>query len=346
MEYRFLGRSGLQVSTLSFGTMTFGGGEFFSHMGNSQVDEARRLVDICIEAGVNLFDTADIYSHGLSEEVLGAAIGRDRRGQVLIATKAFARMGPGAHDAGSSRQHLLKACEDSLRRLGTDYIDLYQVHGFDSLTPVEETLCALDQLITQGKVRYIGCSNFSGWHLMKSLAFSEQRSYQRFVSQQVHYSLLSRELEYELIPLGLDQQVGILVWSPLSFGLLSGKYRRNTPKPNDSRLAQMEPPGVVDWERLYGIVDLLEEIARGRNKSVAQVALNWLLRRSGVSSVILGARNEAQLRDNLGAVGWSLSEEEVRRLESASAVPEIYPYWHQHKWGLERNPPVARKYQP
>ncbi len=345
MDYRFLGRSGLQVSRLSFGTMTFGGGEVFKHMGTAQVDEARRLVDICLEAGVNLFDTADIYSLGLSEEVLGAAIGRERRGQVLIATKAFARMGPGVHDAGSSRQHLIKACEDSLRRLGTDTIDLYQVHNFDSLTPVEETLSALDHLIRQGKVRYVGCSNFSGWHLMKSLAASERNGFERFASQQVYYSLLSRELEYELIPLGLDQQVGILVWSPLSFGLLSGRYRRNVPKPGDTRLAQLEPPSTVDWERLYRIVDVLDDVARARGKSIPQVALNWLLRRPGISSLIVGARNEAQLRDNLGAVGWSLTEEEVRRLEAASDVPEIYPYWHQHKWGLERNPLVARSYQ-
>jgi aryl-alcohol dehydrogenase-like predicted oxidoreductase len=346
MDYRFLGRSGLQVSTLSFGTMTFGGGEYFKHMGNSQVEEARRLVEVCLEAGITLFDTADVYSQGGSEEVLGAAIGRGRRDRVLIATKAFARMGPGQHDAGNSRQHLVKACENSLRRLGTDYIDLYQVHGFDSLAPVEETLSALDQLIRQGKVRYLGCSNFSGWHLMKSLAVAERFGMERFVSQQVYYTLLARELEYELIPLGLDQQVGILVWSPLSFGLLSGKYRRDTPKPDDTRLAQLEPPGTVDWERLYRIVDVLDEIAQARGKSVPQVTLNWLLRRPGITSLILGARNEAQLRDNLGAVGWSLTEAEVRRLETASDFPEIYPYWHQHKWGLERNPRVARNYQP
>ena len=346
MEYRFLGRSGLQVSALSFGTMTFGGGEYFKHMGNAQVDDARRLIDICLEAGVNLFDTADVYSQGRSEEVLGAAIGHERREKVLIATKAFARMGPGLHDVGTSRQHLIMACENSLRRLGTDTIDLYQVHGFDSLTPVEETLSALDQLVRQGKVRYVGCSNFSGWHLMKSLAIAERQSLERFASQQVYYTLLARELEYELIPLGLDQQIGILVWSPLSFGLLSGKYRRNTPKPDDTRLAQLEPPGPVDWERLYHIVDVLGEIAGQRGKSIAQVALNWLLRRPGISSLILGARNESQLRDNLGAVGWSLTEEEVRRLEAASDVPEIYPYWHQHKWGLERNPRLARNYHP
>ncbi len=346
MDYRFLGAAGLQVSALSFGTMTLGGEMRFRHMGNIQVDEARHIVDLCVEAGVNLFDTADIYSMGRSEEVLGAAIGKERRGKVLIATKAFSRMGPDINDVGCSRAHLIKACEDSLRRLGTDYIDLYQTHGFDSLTPVEETLAALDQLIRQGKVRYVGCSNYSGWHLMKSLALAERYRFQRFASQQVYYSLISRELEYELIPLGLDQKVGILVWSPLSFGLLSGKYRRNSPKPDGTRLNQLEAPGAIDWEHLYRIVDVLDEISRERGKSVPQVAINWLLRRPGVSSVILGARNETQLMDNLGAVGWSLSEEEVRRLDAVSEVPEVYPYWHQHKWGLERNPVIARKYQP
>jgi aryl-alcohol dehydrogenase-like predicted oxidoreductase len=344
MDYRFLGRSGLQVSALSFGAMTFGGGEYFRAVGNTEGDAARLMVDICLEAGVNLFDTADVYSLGRSEEILGAAIGGERRDRVLIATKAFARMGPDLHDAGSSRAHLVRACENSLRRLGTDYIDLYQLHGFDSFTPVEETLGALDQLVRQGKVRYIGCSNFSGWHLMKCLAVSERHGAERFAAQQVYYSLLARELEYELIPLSLDQQVGILVWSPLSFGLLSGKYRRNAARPDDTRLSHIEPPGTVDWERLYRVVDVMDEIARARGKSVAQIAINWILRRPGISSVILGARNESQLRDNLAAVGWRLTEEEVQRLDKASDVPEIYPYWHQHKWGLERNP-VARRYQ-
>jgi aryl-alcohol dehydrogenase-like predicted oxidoreductase len=346
MDYRFLGRSGLQVSVLSFGTMTFGGEGHFRGMGNIQVEEARRMIDVCIEAGINLFDTADVYSTGRAEEVLGAAIGRERRPQVLIATKASARMGPGLHDAGNSRAHLVKACEDSLRRLGTDYIDLYQLHGFDSLTPLEETLSALDLMIQQGKVRYIGCSNFSGWQLMKSLAVADRGGFQRFISQQIHYSLLCRDSEHELIPLALDQQADILVWSPLNFGLLSGRYRRDAPAPNDTRIALAGAPGAIDWEHLYRIVDVLDEIARERGKSIPQVAINWLLRRPGISSVILGARKESQLRDNLGAVGWSLTEEEVRRLEAVSEVPEIYPYWHQHKWGLERNPLVARSYRP
>lgn len=344
MEYRFLGRSGLQVPVLSFGTMTFGGDDFFKNIGTTQVDEARRLVDICLEAGANLFDTADMYSQGLSEKILGEAIGKGRRDKALIATKAFFRMGPGIHDIGLSRLHLIKACEDSLRRLGTDYIDLYQVHLSDTLTPIEETLSTLDQLIREGKVRYIGCSNFSGWHLMKALAVSEKYGYQPFISQQVYYSLLSRELENELIPLAMDQNIGSLIWSPLAFGLLSGKYKRGQPQPPDTRLSHVDAPGHIDWERLYNIVAILEDIARTRSKTVPQVALNWLLRRPTVSTVIIGARNEAQLRENLGAAGWSLTEEEVRRLEAAGEVPENYPYWHQHKYGAERNPLLARTY--
>jgi aryl-alcohol dehydrogenase-like predicted oxidoreductase len=346
MEYRFLGRSGLQASTLSFGTMTFGGVGPFKGMGDIQVEEARRIIDVCIESGINLFDTADVYSTGRSEEILGAAIGRERRAEVLIATKASARMGPGLHDVGNSRAHLIKACEDSLRRLGTDYIDLYQLHGFDSLTPLEETLSALDHLIQQGKVRYIGCSNFSGWQLMKSLAIADRGGFQRFISQQIHYSLLCRDSEHELIPLALDQQADILVWSPLSFGVLSGKYRRATPAPSDTRVGSLGEPFALNWELLYRIVDVLGEIALERGKSIPQIAINWLLRRPGVSSVILGARNQSQLQENLGAIGWRLTEEEVRRLEAASDVPEIYPYWHQHRWGLDRNPLVARTYRP
>lgn len=346
MEYRFLGKSGLQVSVLSYGTMTFGGGETFKFMGTAQVDEARKLIDICLEAGVNLFDTANMYSRGLSEKVLGEAIGPKRRGQVIIATKAFFRMGDGLHDIGSSRQHLIKSCEDSLKRLGTDYIDLYQIHESDTLTPFEETLSALDRLVQDGKVRYIGCSNYSGWHLMKCLAIADKRGFEPFVSHQVNYSLLARELENELIPLGIDQNVGTLVWSPLAFGLLSGKYRRGKPKPEKTRLDHLEPPGHFEWEQLYNIVDVLDEIGKARQKTVAQVALNWLLRRPTVCSVIFGARTEAQLRDNLGACGWSLTEDEVRRLEKVSETPEPYPYWHQHFYGAERNPYIARSYRP
>lgn len=341
MEYRFLGKAGLQVSRLCFGTMTFGGGEWFKHAGSTQVEEATRLVDICLEAGVNIFDTADGYSKGLSEEILGQAIGSKRRNQTIIATKAFYRMGDGLHDVGLSRRHIIQACEDSLRRLGTDYIDLYQLHEYDSQTPLEESLSALDNLIQQGKVRYGGCSNFSGWQLMKAMGISQQKNYQPLISQQVYYSLLARELENELIPVALDQNVGILIWSPLSFGLLSGKFRRNQPKPEQSRLTNVQTPGTIDWERLYNIVDVLDEIAKQRGKSIPQVALNWLLRRPGISSIIIGARNEAQLRDNLGTVDWSLSKEEVQKLEQASETPELYPHWHQHDWSEGRNPRVA-----
>ncbi len=346
MEYKFLGKSGLQISRLSFGTMTFGGGDTFKHMGDASLTEAENLISICLEAGVNLFDTADMYSLGKSEELLGKAIGAKRRGKVLIATKVFFRTGSGIHDVGLSRSHIIKSCEDSLKRLNTDCIDLYQVHNFDSFTPLEETLSTLDHLVKQGKVRYIGCSNFSGWHLLKAQWTSDRLGYTPLISQQVYYSLLFRELENELIPACLDQGLGTLVWSPLSYGLLSGKYRRGTPSPPDTRLAHVDMPGLIDWERLYRIVDSLEEIANARNKTIPQVALNWLLRRPGITSLVIGARNEKQLRDNLGAVDWSLTEGEVRKLEAVSEIPENYPYWHQHKFGGERNPYVQRAYNP
>lgn len=340
MEMQLLGKSGLKVSVLSFGTMTFGGGdEFFQHMGGTQLEEAERLIDLCIDAGVNLFDTADVYSQGKSEEILGKALSK-RRQDVLIATKAFARMGDGANDVGLSRHHLIRACEDSLRRLGTDYIDLYQVHGFDALTPPEETLRALDDLVRSGKVRYIGCSNYSGWHLMKALCVSEREGLEHYISQQVYYSLIARELEYELVPLSLDQGVGILVWSPLAFGFLSGKYRRGQPEPEDTRRAKLGDVGTLDLEKGYDIVEVLDEIARDRNVTVAQVALNWLLRQPGITSVIIGARNEQQLKDNLNTASWELTPDEVQRLNQVSAVPAIYPYWHQRKYGGERNPPI------
>lgn len=337
MEYRFLGRSGLRVSALSYGTMTFGGLDNFKYMGSAQVDEARRLVDICIDAGVNLFDTADLYSQGKSEEILGAALGKKRQ-QVLISTKAFFRFGDGPNDVGSSRLHLIKACEASLKRLNTDYIDLYHLHNFDSFTPLEESLQTLDQLIKDGKVRYIACSNFSGWHLMKALAISDQKNYQRFIAHQSYYSLLARELENELIPLGLDQGVSAIIWSPLAFGLLSGKYNRKAPKPANTRLEHVDPPGTINWDLLYSIVDVLQDIATTRNVSVAQVALNWMLQRPNIGSLIFGARTEAQLKDNLQTVTWKLTPQEVERLEKVSKVPENYPYWHQHKFGGERNP--------
>lgn len=344
MEYRFVGKSGLEVSRLSFGTMAFGGGKDYIAVGNNSLQEAERLIDICLDAGINVFDTADEYSKGLSEEMLGKALGPKKREKAIIATKAFFRMGPNQHNVGASRKHLIEACDASLTRLGTDYIDLYQLHNFDSLTPLEETLSALDLLIKQGKVRYIGCSNYSAWHLMKALSISDKRGYQPYISQQMYYSLLSRELENESIPLALDQNVGLFVWSPLSFGLLSGKYRKNQPLLEETRLSNWSAPGTVDMNRLYAIVDELEVLANANNKTIAQVAINWLLRRPGVTSVILGARNEAQLKENLGAVGWSLTEEEVKRLEKVSDLPVPYPYWHQQLWGEKRNPSVQRAY--
>lgn len=340
MEMRFLGKSGLKVSALSFGTMTFGGGDdFFQHMGGTQLDEAQRLVDICLDAGVNLFDTADVYSQGRSEEILGKALGK-RRQDVLIATKAYGRMGEGPNEVGLSRHHLIRACEDSLRRLGTDYIDLYQVHGFDALTPLEETLRALDDLVRSGKVRYIGCSNYSAWHLMKALCVSEREGLERYVSQQVYYSLVARELEYELVPLSLDQGVGIVVWSPLAFGFLTGKYRRGQPEPEGTRRSQLGDVGTIDIEKGYDIVEALDEVAIARGVSIAQVALRWLLHQPGITSVIIGARNERQLRDNLGAATWEMTPDEVQKLNEVSAVPPIYPYWHQRQYGAERIPQI------
>ena len=341
MEYRQLGRSGLKVPVISFGTGTFGGGnEFFKAWGASDVAEATRLVDICLEAGVNLFDTADIYSDGLSETILGKAIA-GRREKVLISTKATFRMGPGPNDLGSSRHHLIHACEASLRRLETDYIDIYHLHGFDALTPQEEVLSTLDNLVQSGKVRYIACSNFSGWHLMKSLAVSDRYGWARYVGHQVYYSLLAREYEWELMPLGLDQGVGALVWSPLGWGRLTGKIRRGQPLPKESRLhktADMGPQ--VSDDHLYKVVDALDEVAKECGKSVPQVALNWLLQRPTISTVIIGARNEEQLRQNLAAEGWNLTAEQIGKLDSASEVTPIYPYWHQRQF-VERNPAAA-----
>lgn len=341
MEFRQLGRSGLKVPVLSFGAATFGGGnEFFKAWGASDVAEATRLVDICVDAGVNLFDTADVYSDGLSETILGKAIAK-RRDKVLISTKATFRMGSSPNDLGSSRHHLVPACEASLRRLGTDYIDIYHLHGFDALTPVEEVLSTLDNLVKSGKVRYIACSNFSGWHLMKSLAASDRHGWARYVGHQVYYSLIGREYEWELMPLGLDQGVGALVWSPLGWGRLTGKIRRGQALPKESRLhktAENGPP--VEDEYLYKVVDALEAIAKETGKSVPQVALNWLLQRPTISTVIIGARNEQQLRQNLEAAGWNLTAEQIARLDEASAVTPVYPYWHQRQFA-ERNPAAA-----
>jgi len=338
MEFRQLGYSGLKVPVLSFGTGTFGGeGEFFKAWGATDVAEASRLIDICLEAGVNLFDTADIYSHGVSEEILGKAI-EGRRNQLLISTKATFAMGDGPNDVGSSRYHLIEACEASLRRLKTDHIDIYHLHGFDALTPAEEVLSTLDTLVKSGKVRYIACSNFSGWHLMKSLSVSDRYGWARYVGHQVYYSLVGREYEWELMPLALDQKVGALVWSPLGWGRLTGKIRRGHPLPAESRLhktAEQGPP-VAD-KYLYQVVDALDEIAKETGKSVPQIALNWLLQRPTVSTVIIGARNEEQLRQNLAAAGWNLTAEQVAKLDKASDVKRIYPYWHQEQF-TNRNP--------
>jgi aryl-alcohol dehydrogenase-like predicted oxidoreductase len=332
MEYRQLGASGLNVPVLSFGTATFGGGgEFFKAWGTTQLDEATRMVNLCLDAGVTLFDTADVYSRGLSEEILGKAL-TGLRDKVLISTKTTFKMGDGANDYGSSRQHLISSCEDSLRRLNTDHIDIYHMHGFDGNTPVEETLRALDDLISSGKVRYIACSNFSGWHLMKSLSVSERYGWARYVGHQAYYSLLNREFEWELMPLGINQNVSTIVWSPLSSGLLSGKYRRNQPKPQDSRNQQGGAHGPdPNFELLYTIIDALDEVAAETGKSVAQVAINWVLQRPTIANIVIGARNEEQLKQNLDAVGWNLTTSQIKKLDAASEVPPIYPYWHQRQ---------------
>jgi aryl-alcohol dehydrogenase-like predicted oxidoreductase len=341
MEYRQLGGSGFKVPALSLGTGTFGGGgELFKAWGASDVAEASRLVDVCLEAGLTMFDSADIYSAGLAEEILGQAI-KGRRDQVIISTKSTLRVGAGPNDVGSSRYHLIHAVEASLRRLGTDFIDLFQLHGFDAVTPVEEVLGTLDDLVRAGKIRYIGCSNFSGWHLMKCLAVSEKYGLARYVAHQAYYSLIGRDYEWELMPLALDQKVGAVVWSPLGWGRLTGKVRRGQPRPAVSRLqsklaTDLGPP--VSDDHVYRVVDALDEVARETGKTVPQIALNWLLQRPSVANVIIGARNEEQLRQNLGAVGWNLTAAQVARLDAASATTPAYPYWHQRGFA-ERNPP-------
>ena len=341
MEQRRLGGSGLMVPALTLGTGTFGGGnEFFKAWGETDVAEARRLVDICLEAGVSMFDSADGYSAGLAEEILGQAI-KGRRDQVLISTKGTFRRGKAPNDVGSSRHHLLRAVDASLKRLGTDYIDLYQLHSFDAMTPVEEAIGTLDDLVRAGKIRYTGCSNFSGWHLMKSLAYSEKHGLTRYVAHQAYYSLIGRDYEWELMPLALDQKVGAVVWSPLGWGRLTGKIRRGQPLPKGSRLQSPAMTGrgpQVSDEYLYRVVDALEAVAREVGKTVPQVALNWLLGRPSISSVIVGARNEEQLKQNLGAAGWKLSAEQVKKLDDASAVQPAYPVWHQRSTFPERNP--------
>jgi aryl-alcohol dehydrogenase-like predicted oxidoreductase len=336
MEYRQLGRCGLRVSRLTLGTMTFGGRGQFRDVGQTDLEGARRQIDMALDAGVNLIDTADVYSDGASEEIVGQAL-EGRRDQVLIATKARFPMGPGPNDAGLSRHHLIEACEASLRRLQTDHIDLYQVHEWDGLTPLEEILAALEHLLQSGKVRYVGCSNFAGWQVMKALSVARVRGLPEFVSQQVYLSLQERAAEYEIVPSALDQGLGLLIWSPLAGGLLSGKYRRGEPAPPGSRLAgEWDEPPVYDEDKLYDTVDVLVAIAEEHGVSPARVALAWLLDRPGVTSVIVGARTDEQLADNLAAAELTLSPEEMSRLEEVSRPPLIYPFWHQRKTASDR----------
>lgn len=338
MEYRKLVGSGFTVPALSFGTATFGGGnEFFKAWGSTDVKEASRLVDICLDHGVNFFDTANGYSRGMSEEILGAVI-KGRRQNLLLSTKSTFPMGDGANDYGSSRFSIVKECEDSLRRMGVDHIDLYYMHGFDALTPIEETLRALDDLISAGKIRYIGCSNFSGWQLMKSLSISEKYGWSKYVAHQAYYSLAGREFEWELMPLAITEKVSTIVWSPMAGGALSGKITRKTPPLAGTRSAAMDFVVSSKSEHLFNIVDTLTEVAAETGKSIPQVALNWVLQRPTVASIIIGARNEEQLIQNFGAVGWKLTPEQVSKLEKASDVKPIYPYWHQNQFPMLGHP--------
>lgn len=344
MEHRFLGNSGFKVPILGFGAGTFGGtGPLFSAWGNSDERDATRLLDLCLDAGVNLFDTADVYSDGASETILGAAL-QGRRQRAIISTKITLRAGDGPNDVGASRFHLIDATEKALKRLQTDYIDILQLHHFDAHTPVESVMATLDDLVRAGKVRYVGVSNFSGWQLMKSQAAADRYGYSRYVVNQTYYSLIGRDYEWELMPLGLDQGVGAMVWSPLGWGRLTGKIRRGQPLPAESRLHETEqfaPP--VEQERLYRVVDVLEEISGEINKTIPQIALNWLFQRPTVSTVLIGARNEKQLRENLDAVGWNLSAEHMQRLDAASAVTPpypYYPYWGDGPFGERNAPPV------
>jgi aryl-alcohol dehydrogenase-like predicted oxidoreductase len=342
MEQRRFGHSGLSVSVLSFGTMTVGGRDRFSKMGNLGVADTARILDVCRDAGVNTIDTADVYSFGGAEEILGEAMA-GRRNDFVLVTKGFMRMGPGAHDTGLSRKHLIEACEASLRRLRTDYIDLYISHQPDSFVAVDETVRAFDDLVRQGKIRYAGCSNHAAWQVMKSLAAADRLGLTRYICQQVNYSLIARDVEHEIIPLGLDQGLGLMAWSPLQAGLLTGKFRRDA-RPSVSRLNELDTPGTIDFDRVYRVVDVLDDVARARGVTPAQVALNWVLCKPGVDTVVIGARDEAQLKDNLAAAAWRLTPDEVSRLDEVSALPEPYPMWHQHKFAIERNPklPSAR----
>jgi aryl-alcohol dehydrogenase-like predicted oxidoreductase len=340
MEYRLLGGSGLKVSALSFGSATFGGSnEFFKGFGSTEVAEARQLIDICFDAGVNLFDTADGYSDGHSEEILGKALA-GKRDKALISTKSGFPTGPGPNEVGSSRYHLRVAVEASLRRLGTDYIDIYHLHCFDAMTPIEEVQDTLNKFVREGKIRYIACSNFSGWHLMKSLAVADRYGWTRFVAHQVYYSLIGREYEWELMPLGIAEKVGALVWSPLGWGRLTGKIRRGQGLPAVSRLHSIADAGPqMPDEYFFRVMDAIDKIAAETGKTVPQIALNWLLQRPTIASVIVGARNEEQLRQNLGAAGWNLTAEQIAALDKASDPQPVYPYWHQRKFFAERNPP-------
>src|SRR4051794_8121798 len=337
MEQRLLGNSGLSVSALSFGTMTIGGRDRFAKMGNLGVDDTRRILDVLRDSGGTTLDTADIYSFGGAEEVLGEAL-KGRRDEFVLITKAYQRMFPGPFGTGLSRKYLIAACDASLRRLRTDYLDLYLCHEPDMLVPVEETLRAYEDLVSAGKVRYVGCSNHSAWQAMKALATSDRIGAPRYICQQVNYSLVARDVEHEIVPLAIDQRCGLMVWSPLQAGLLTGKFRRDSPRPSVARLNEMDVPGTVDFDRVYRIVDVLETIARERGVSIPQVAINWVLHKPGVDTVILGARNEEQLRDIIKAADWRLTPEESARLDEVSALPEPYPQWHQHKFGIERNP--------
>ncbi len=336
MKYRLLGRSGLKVSVLSMGTFTFGGKGNFAMTGSQGMAEAKRLIDVCCDGGINLFDTSNMYSLGLSEEILGEALGESRN-DVLISSKARMRIGDGPNDEGVSRYHLIRECERSLQRLGRDHIDIYYMHEWDGITPLDEMLSALDSLVSQGKIRYIGCSNYSGWHVMKALNVSDLKDYPRFVTQQIHYTLEAREAEYELLPISVDQGLGVLIWSPLAAGLLSGAHRRGRSAPEGSRQAKgwTEPP-IRDMERLWSIVDALVKIGDARGVSAAQIALAWVLERPGVTSAVVGGENEAHFKDNIAAVDIELSDAERKTLDDVSAIPMLYPYWHQGQFAKDR----------
>ena len=340
MEYRQLGRSGLRISTLTLGTMTFGGKGGFSAVGSTDIEGARRQIDMALDAGVNLIDTADVYSQGTAEELVGEAV-KGKRDDLLLSTKVRMPMGGGPNDAGLSRHHILSGAEASLRRLGTDHIDIYHVHEWDGQTPVEETLSTLDALVQSGKVRYLAASNYAGWQLMKALAAADRHDYQRFAAQQIYYSLEARDAEYELVPLALDQGLGILVWSPLAGGLLSGKFRRDAAQPENSRhLSGWNEPPVRNEDRLYDTIEVLLDVAKAHGVSAAQVALAWLLGRPGVTSLVIGARTDEQLADNLAAADLVLSSDERAALDQVSTPDLIYPYWHQAQTANDRLSPA------